>query len=146
MQTFLPYPSFEHSAAVLDDKRLGKQRVEVLQIMNALTNPDAKGWKNHPATLMWRGYEASLVHYGIVVCDEWLRRGFKDTVRGKLLAFGFDPESAIAPPWLGDERVHAGHRASLLRKDGEYYGKNGWTEDPELPYHWPVQKPSGVPC
>lgn len=36
MQTFLPYPSFELSARVLDDKRLGKQRVECLQILKAL--------------------------------------------------------------------------------------------------------------
>ncbi len=141
MQTFLPYASFEESAAVLDSRRLGKQRVEVLQIMNALTKPGAKGWKNHPATLMWRGFEPSLVKYGLAVCDEWLRRGFNDTVRDKLLAFGFNPEAAIAPPWIGDPRVHAGHRASLLRKDAVHYGKHGWTEDPELPYFWPVQKP-----
>ena len=33
MQTFLPYPDFARSAAVLDRQRLGKQRVEVLQIL-----------------------------------------------------------------------------------------------------------------
>lgn len=37
MQTFVPFPDFARSAAVLDDKRLGKQRVEVLQIVRALT-------------------------------------------------------------------------------------------------------------
>lgn len=36
MQTFLPYPDFNESARVLDDKRLGKQRVECLQILNVL--------------------------------------------------------------------------------------------------------------
>ena len=36
MQTFLPYPDFAESAKVLDNKRLGKQRVECLQIMKAL--------------------------------------------------------------------------------------------------------------
>jgi hypothetical protein len=36
MQTFLPYPDFAKSAAVLDNKRLGKQRVECLQILTAL--------------------------------------------------------------------------------------------------------------
>ena len=36
MQTFLPYADFERTAAVLDVRRLGKQRVEVLQICNAL--------------------------------------------------------------------------------------------------------------
>lgn len=36
MQTFLPYPSFTHSLACLDNKRLGKQRVEAKQILMAL--------------------------------------------------------------------------------------------------------------
>lgn len=36
MQTFLPYPSAERSARVLDTKRLGKQRVECLQILATL--------------------------------------------------------------------------------------------------------------
>ena len=36
MQTFLPYDSFEESASVLDWKRLGKQRVEAMQIVNAI--------------------------------------------------------------------------------------------------------------
>jgi len=36
MQTFLPYPNFDASAAVLDDRRLGKQRVEAKQILLTL--------------------------------------------------------------------------------------------------------------
>jgi hypothetical protein len=32
VQTFLPYPDFEATAEVLGDRRLGNQRVEVLQI------------------------------------------------------------------------------------------------------------------
>lgn len=36
MQTFLPYPNFNESAQVLDRQRLGKQRVEVLQILQAI--------------------------------------------------------------------------------------------------------------
>ncbi|MDQ1681515.1 MAG: hypothetical protein QOH99_56, partial [Frankiaceae bacterium] len=35
MQTFLPYADFGASARVLDDRRLGKQRVETLQILRA---------------------------------------------------------------------------------------------------------------
>lgn len=34
MQTFLPYPGFAANAAVLDDRRLGKQRVEALELMH----------------------------------------------------------------------------------------------------------------
>ena len=36
MQTFMPYPSFSRSASVLDRQRLCKQRVESLQILDAL--------------------------------------------------------------------------------------------------------------
>ena len=62
MQTFLPYSDFERSAKTLDYKRLGKQRVEAYQILQALSDPNY-GWQNHPAVKMWRGYEEALVAY-----------------------------------------------------------------------------------
>jgi len=62
MQTFLPYSSFIESVRCLDRQRLGKQRVEALQILNAL-NGKSKGWTNHPATKMWCGYEEALCLY-----------------------------------------------------------------------------------
>ena len=55
MQTFLPYPDLRASCVVLDDRRLGKQRVETFQILRALTWPEY-AWKNHPAVRMWRGF------------------------------------------------------------------------------------------
>ena len=51
MQTFLPYPNFKRTAKVLDYRRLGKQRVEGMQIINAIENPNPQGWKNHPLLL-----------------------------------------------------------------------------------------------
>ena len=54
MQTFLPYKTFKQSAQVLDNKRLGKQRVEAYQILRALCG-ESKGWVHQPATVMWRG-------------------------------------------------------------------------------------------
>jgi hypothetical protein len=35
VQTFLPYADFAESARVLDRARLGKQRVEALQVLRA---------------------------------------------------------------------------------------------------------------
>lgn len=138
MQTFLPYPDFAESAAVLDRQRLGKQRVECLQILGALTNPTA-GWNNHPATKMWRGYEHDFVEYSVVICDEWISRGYKDTCRDKILAMVPERESNWEiPPWLGDDAFHASHRSNLLRKDPEWYGQFGLTEPPDLAYIWPV--------
>src|SRR3954467_10297198 len=54
MQTFLPVADFADSARLLDSPRLGKQRVEALQILRAIELPDY-GWVNHPAVLMWGG-------------------------------------------------------------------------------------------
>jgi hypothetical protein len=48
VQTFLPYADFRRSAEVLDPKRLGKQRVECLQVLRGLTVP-TYGWRHHPA-------------------------------------------------------------------------------------------------
>ena len=65
MQTFLPYTSFEDVARTLDRKRLGKQRVEGMQILNVLAKPPnyTGAWVHHPAVKMWRGYEDALKQY-----------------------------------------------------------------------------------
>jgi hypothetical protein len=144
VQTFLPYEDFVASAAVLDDKRLGKQRVETYQILRALTWP-AYGWKNHPATKMWRGFTPALVRYGLDVCDAWEARGRADATRAALLAFtgGRVPQiedlrrRGQLPPWLGEEAVHVSHRSALLRKDPAHYRPFFPTEPDDLPYVWP---------
>lgn len=135
MQTFLPYNDFKDSAKVLDRQRLGKQRVETLQLLKALRG-ETKGWVNHPAAKMWRGYENALAIYGVVICEEWVRRGYKDTCREKIMAYRDTSTAVVVPRWLGDEDFHASHRSNLLRKDPDYYGKFGWTEPDDLPYVW----------
>jgi hypothetical protein len=136
VQTFLPYPSFSESARVLDDPRLGKQRVECYQVIRTLDGV-TQGWRHHPVVKMWRGHETSLLEYSSVVCEEWIRRGYVDTVLEKLQVHA-RPDPPVPPPWMGDERIHASHRSNLLRKDPEFYGKLGWTDPPDLPYFWPV--------
>lgn len=151
MQTFLPFPSFEESARVLDRQRLGKQRVEVLQILKALNAPaeSKPGWANHPATKMWRGHERALCAYGVAICDEWIARGYQDTCKAKIMdmARHFPASACGRPEWLGREDFHAAHRAVLLAKDPDAYSKFGWEEEPAVPdssgsyretYIWPV--------
>jgi len=146
LQTFLPYSDFNESAKCLDNKRLGKQRVEAYQIMNALsqerlsTNPNAIiSWSNHPATRMWSTYEAHLALYGLAICEEWKHRGFSDSLQDKfnlyLIAYRFHVYNI--PPWLGNETLHASHRSNLLRKDPVYYSQFNWTEPNNLEYYWP---------
>ena len=137
IQTFLPYPSFARSARVLDRQRLGKQRVETLQILNTLAGA-SRGWQNHPAVLMWRGYEPALIEYGIAICEEWRRRGYKDTCLEKIAAFrDAFPRGERRPPWLGSRKFHQGHQAKLLGKDPEHYGQY-FSVSPDLPFVWPV--------
>jgi hypothetical protein len=136
MQTFLPVPDFAETARILDDVRIGKQRVEAYQIIRTLDGV-TKGWRHHPAVKMWRGHEACLLDYGLAICAEWENRGYADTVRDKLAVHRRE-SPAVAPRWLGDPGLHASHRSNLLRKDPDFYGRYGWSEPPDLPYVWPV--------
>lgn len=139
MQTFLPYASFIASAQVLDNARLGKQRVECLQIMRTLTGR-SNGWRSHPAVSMWIGHVWALGQYGEIVCDEWTRRGFSDTCRGQITAMkhqAFDKNVGLTPWWLGWEDFHRSHRSNLIRKDRIRYA-HFWPDVPDnLPYVWP---------
>lgn len=139
MQTFLPFESFTDSARVLDRQRLGKQRVEVLQILKVLAGK-TKAWSNHPAVAMWRGHERCLADYGCAICDEWTARGYRDSCRDKIIDLGcrFAVSTATRPKWLGDEALHASHRSNLIRKAPDHYGSFGWTDGPSLSYVWPA--------
>lgn len=135
MQTFVPESTAEMCARVLDRQRLGKQRVEVLQILRANLGL-TKGWTNHPAAKMWRGYEAGLAHYGIAVCEEWLSRGYKDTCIGKILEL-VPAAAPDYPEWWGRQDVMVSHRSNLIRKLPEFYTPL-WPEVPsDLEYVWP---------
>lgn len=138
MQTFLPYQSFTRSLQCLDNKRLGKQRIEALQILNALESGSTSKWRNHPAVKMWKGYETALKVYYNEAIIQWVLRGFNNSMR--LFYFGI-PTMAVnflTPSWL-TESFCASHRSNLLRKDPVFYGKYGWTEPDNLPYIWPVR-------
>jgi len=149
MQTFLPVADFAESARLLDSPRLGKQRVETLQILRAIELPDY-GWANHPAVLMWRGRTPALVAYGLAMARIWRERGFGDTTETQIGEFAPQvvgvPQAELAgagllPSWLGDEALHRSHRSNLIAKDPDFY-RPRFTElfgpEPDdLPYVWP---------
>jgi len=139
MQTFLPYPSFKESAKCLDNKRLGKQRVEAWQIYCAITDP-GYGWQKHPAVNMWREHLGALVEYGLAVCAEWKNRGFCDgamRLRFETLKQQY-PEFAI-PPFVVDPKFNESHKSNLIRKNSDHYSKL-WPEvSADLPYYWPTK-------
>jgi hypothetical protein len=149
MQTFLPVADFDESARLLDSPRLGKQRVETLQVLRALELPDY-GWASHPVVRMWRGRTPALVLYGRAMVREWRARGFADTT--DTLIAEFAPEFAsssqhelaaagLLPSWIGDEELHRSHRSNLLAKDAGFYrpafAERFPGEPDDLPYKWP---------
>lgn len=118
----------------LDNKRLGKQRVEGLQLINAILS--GKAWSKHPAAVMWGDCIYGLVHYTRLCCRVWKSRGFQDTVESKLSNF---PDIHDLPWWANESiltDIIQSHRANLIRKEPTYYGRF-WSEDPRLPYIWP---------
>ena len=133
MQTFLPYADFEKSIKTLDYRRLGKQRVETFQVLNILLErTPTKGWRNHPVTLMWTGYESALQLYQNITIREWVNRGYKNNMQYEEI----DPGTVIMPDWFGNEEFHRSHRSNLLRKDFEYYSQY-FDEPNDLEYYWP---------
>lgn len=150
MQTFLPYPGFTDTAAVLDGPRLGKQRVEALQILRALQLPDY-GWQNHPAVLMWRGRVPALVSYGLSCVATWRALGHADSTAHQIAEFAPQALSqpdlrrrGLLPSWLGDDRLHESHRSRLIAKDAGYYRPLFPDTPADLDYYWPP--PDQVPA
>jgi hypothetical protein len=163
MQTFVPInTSFKASAQVLDDKRLHKQALEAWQIMMNLLELDPqgnhrtpKGWVNHPAVKMWRGYEMALYQYIQQMVIEWKRRGFESTLDVKsantlVHAKNLNRVNGIMkfPHWVEDvelyEKVSSSHRTALLSKNYGWYSQFNWAEDtgvrPEMyEYVWPSE-------
>ena len=130
MQTFLPYESFEDTAKVLDYRRLGKQRVEGMQIINTIQTPKSKGWANHPIVKMWRPYVPALKLYTNIIITEWISRGYNNNMEF------YDTSGVEYPDWLGNNEFHASHRANLIRKDFDWYSQYKWSENSESPYVW----------
>lgn len=130
MMTFAPYADIDEIVKVLDRSRLGKQRVEAYQIWRALQGL-TKGWVNHPATLMWKGHTCFLAKYCNACIDEWIARGYKNTM--KKLPTCRNP---LPPWWWGWEPLHLSHQASLNRKMPSHYMFDVSQEEyPE--YIWP---------
>lgn len=149
MQTFLPYSDFVTCAEVLDTPRLGKQRVETLQILRALELPDY-GWQNHPAVRMWRGHTEALVRYGLDCALVWMARDHPDTTFEQIAEFAPSvrdrtqadlAQAGMLPSWLGDERLHVSHRSRLIAKDPQFYRERFAGTVEGLDYFWPGPDP-----
>ena len=144
MQTFLPSPSPDDSARILDSVRLNKQRLEGLQILGALADP-TRGYANHPAIVMWRGRtEALACWYLAAICDECDRRGIADNtqMRQRIMAHSLTETMPavgwVLPWWVSTEALHLSHRRNLAHKHESYARMFGAEIGEKPPYVWPV--------
>ena len=129
MQTFLPFQSFEQSARSIDKKRCWKQVVEAKQILCVLRYDGVpqnwkeskgwikQGWRNHPAVLMWKGYENALASYYNEFLDHCIKFHLINTSMESLTLV----DRPTYPWWLGDENFHRAMRARLIVKDRNFY-------------------------
>ena len=132
MQTFLPSKSFSKSAQILDNKRLNKQILEGYQILKVLSSDDPfAAWRNHPAVLMWKNAETTLLNYVLAMVKEADVRGIKtDKNLHNILTLKAEKSGSWRnklPVWYSDnaklDRLTESHRANLYRKDPEYYDR-----------------------
>jgi len=161
MQTFLPYANFHKSADVLDYRRHGKQRVEGrdtlvintfvlygkrIQVSKKYLQYLLRRYKNHPAVLMWRGYEKALKFYINVCMMHWREKGYINNM--PFYNDAMSVEEKDLPWWLGDREFHKSHKMNLLRKNYDYY-KKYFRREVKLynkriinryQYYWPVTK------
>jgi len=133
VQVFIPTADNKMTAKILDYRRLGKQRVECFQILNAIKQRQSndthdgtrtRGWVNHPCTIMWESYPQFLIDYASTICKEWRARGYTDNMlpRFDLLREEFS-DNIIVPPWWGNEELHRSHQSRLLQKNFDHYSK-----------------------
>lgn len=145
MQTFLPHTNTLDAARALDNKRLNKQILEGYQILKVLSGASPSGaWRNHPAVLMWKGYEMGLWSYVRSMVDIASLRGIKTENNVKNLnelyeQFHKDWGNEHPAFWLDENkvmRIITTHRANLFRKDPIYYAK----------YQYAATSPYNIPC
>lgn len=98
---------------MLDSARLRKQRVEAFQLLNVITGRvDKKGWKNHPAAVMFRQYIPALQFYYNLSLEENANRGGNNIkLQPEIIS-----EPIVMPHWVGDDSIHRTHRFRLLMK------------------------------
>jgi hypothetical protein len=146
MQTFITDFNMKKNAENLDNKRLGKQRIEGLQIASILIDKSniKKGWRNHPAVKMWQGYEGFLLYFYLQwIFHEWIKKCFKNEKCAETYERlcnvckypGF--ENIKTPKWL-DVHFIESHRSNLIRKNPEFYKPLFPDTKEGLEYIWPV--------
>jgi len=73
------------------------------------------GFKSHPCVTMWLGFETGLCYYINAHINEWVSRGYKNTMTT------YSEAQPIFPSWCNDEAVLDAFRANLMTKEIERF-------------------------
>ena len=112
---------FEFTAKTLDSRRKLKQAVECIQIINIIADDSVvksnKGFKNHPAVLMWKPYLNALkLYYNIFIKE--LKKNKVNLIKMQ----EYEIIDKIEMPWfITFEPLINSHKARLYQKDPFYY-------------------------
>lgn len=141
VNVYLPYSSFELSAASLDTPRLKKQISDAAQIIKHIERigsaTHAKRIAN-PVVQMWADFIPALKLYYNCCVAEWISRGFQSP---KII---YDVhEDSVLRPWFADcLTVQMAYRANLIRKNPAFYMPRFGIPPPRYTaysYVWPSQ-------
>lgn len=159
MQTFLtstdpdPQTAIVQTFEMLDQQRLGKQRVEAYQILLSYEEQTKKqplkyqGWNGLPAVRMWAGHLPALCVYGIINCMVWRRHGHSDSLlaefqKRRRVYLANDPDAVQWPWWFGHCSMVRTHQTKLYHKNSPKWVDYHQRTAPKhhvmkLPYLWP---------
>lgn len=69
------------------------------------------GFKSHPCVRMWLGFKTGLKYYINCHIQEWIRRGYQNTMKQ------YPEAETIYPYWCFDENVIDAFRSNLMEKE-----------------------------
>jgi hypothetical protein len=69
------------------------------------------GFSTHPAVEMWYGYEDALKEYIDAHINQWIKRGYKNTMKI------YNVKAKKYPGWVYWEHFHDNHKGALLKKE-----------------------------
>jgi hypothetical protein len=117
-------PDEDFGISDLSRNNLNAQLREAWQMLKIVESNDfSSNYGKHPATLMWKGYASGLKVYINICIDEWTSRVGKNGENYKTQYTKFKVKKPVYPWWCYWKDFHLSHKASLLRKDPDHYGK-----------------------
>lgn len=151
MITWLPYPNLRLSVHVLDSGTLGEQLANCFKILFVAARlRRGDNYRFHVCTRMWRDHHIAVAVLADACLREMEDRGHPPIVLSPRTAEGLKKynmpkdwldEPMVLPDWLGHERLHASHRATLKDRMNQWYAQFGWDEPAVSCLWWPGKMP-----